>query len=111
MPLYYPSSEEIEAVIGSQGVFVMERAEMFEANWDPFDGSSEDLSSVDVVQSGKNIAKYMKAALGPMIGHQIGEEEALDEAFSKYAANLSGHLLEEKTKYVFLIILLKKKAS
>lgn len=96
-------------MIGSQGLFVMERAEIFEANWDPFDGS-EDLSSVDVVQSGKNIAKYMKAALGPMIANQIGEE-ALDEAFSEYAANLSGHLLEEKTKYVFLIILLKKKVG
>ncbi|XP_074561890.1 anthranilate O-methyltransferase 3-like [Curcuma longa] len=108
VPLYYPSLEEIEAVLGSQGLFGMERAEMIEANWDPFDESEGLSSSVDVAQSGKNIAKYMRAALGPMIAHHFGEE-VLDEVFSKYAANLSGHLLQEKTKYVFLIILLKKK--
>ncbi|KAG6478219.1 anthranilate O-methyltransferase 3-like [Zingiber officinale] len=106
VPLYYPSLEEIEAVISRQGLFGMERTEMLEVNWDPFD-DSEDFSSVDVAQSGKNIAKYMRAALGPMIAHQFGEE-VLDEVFSKYAANLSEHLLQEKTKYVLLIILLKK---
>lgn len=108
VPFYCPSMEEMEKMIDSQGLFAVEQAETFETNWDPADESEDDLDFDAIMQSGKNIAKYMLAGFGALLAHQFGEE-ALDEAFSRYAANVSRHLLEEKTKHLFLFVLLKKR--
>ncbi|KAG6466359.1 anthranilate O-methyltransferase 1-like [Zingiber officinale] len=110
MPFYCPSMEEMAKMIESQGLFVVERAETFEMNWDPADESSDDdqLDFDDAARSGKNIAKYVRAGFAGLLARQFGEE-VIDEAFSRYAANISKHLLREKTKHFILFILLKKR--
>lgn len=108
LPRYAPSMEEVKAVIHGDGLLDVEEAQVFEANWDAFDDSDDDSAAFDSDLSGKNVAKYVRAAVQPLISEQFGDA-ILDELFSRYAANVSRHLLQQKTKHSVFVISLKKK--
>ncbi|XP_064971669.1 anthranilate O-methyltransferase 3-like [Musa acuminata AAA Group] len=108
LPRYAPSMEEVKAVIHGDGLFDEEDTQVFEANWDAFDDSDDDSAAFDSDLSGKNVAKYVRAAVQPLISEQFGDA-ILDELFARYAANVSWHLLQQKTKHSVFVISLKKK--
>ncbi|CAL9062386.1 unnamed protein product [Musa banksii] len=108
LPYYAPSMEEVKAVIHREDLFDLEQARIFEANWDPFDDSDDDSAAFDSIASGKNVAGYVRAAFQPLIEEHFGDA-ILDELFSIYAANVSRHLLQQKSKHYLFVISLKKK--
>nr|XP_018684357.1 PREDICTED: anthranilate O-methyltransferase 2-like [Musa acuminata subsp. malaccensis] len=61
LPYYTPSMEEVKAVIHREDLFDLEQAQIFEANWDPFDDSA----AFDGIVSGKNVAGNVRAAFQP----------------------------------------------
>ncbi|XP_065050077.1 anthranilate O-methyltransferase 2-like [Musa acuminata AAA Group] len=108
LPYYAPSMEEVKAVIHREDLFDLEQEQIFEANWDPFDDSDDDSAAFDSIVSGKNVAGYVRAAFQPLIEEHFGDA-ILDELFSIYAANVSRHLLQQKSKHYLFVISLKKK--
>ncbi|CAL9150427.1 unnamed protein product, partial [Musa hybrid cultivar] len=108
LPYYAPSMEEVKAVIHREDLFDLEQARIFEANWNPFDDSDDDSAAFDSIASGKNVAGYVRAAFQPLIEEHFGDA-ILDELFSIYAANVSRHLLQQKSKHYLFVISLKKK--
>ncbi|CAD5189216.1 unnamed protein product [Musa acuminata subsp. malaccensis] len=109
LPIYGASMQEVKAVIHDEGLFYLEQAQIFESNWDPFDGTDDDDTVSDNVLNGKNVAKCIRAVFESLIAHQFGAA-ILDELFVRYAEKVARHLLKEKTKYTVLVIALKKKA-
>lgn len=108
LPFYGPSMQEVTSVIHDEGLFDLDQAQMLESNWDPFDDSEDDLV-FDNVANGKNVARYIRAVIEPLIAHQFGDA-ILDELFLRYADNVSKHCLKAKTKFTILVIGLKRKA-
>ncbi|RWW40014.1 hypothetical protein BHE74_00054603 [Ensete ventricosum] len=108
LPLYSPSMEEVKAVIHREDLFDLEQAQIFEANWDPFDGSDDDSAAFDSIVSGKNVAGNVRAVVQSLIAEHFGDA-ILDELFSIYEANVPRHLLQRKSKHYVFVISLKKK--
>ncbi|RRT76052.1 hypothetical protein BHE74_00002382 [Ensete ventricosum] len=108
LPFYGPSMQEVKSVIHDEGLFDLDQAQILESNWDPFDDSEDDLA-YDNVANGKNVARYIRAVIEPLIAHQFGDA-ILDELFLRYADNVSKHCLKVKTKFTILVIGLKRKA-
>ncbi|KAJ3696674.1 hypothetical protein LUZ61_000379 [Rhynchospora tenuis] len=95
IPLYAPSMEEAEALINAQSLYDIIHIKMTESNRDN-------------IQSGANLAMFMRSVLEPMIVGHFGAG-IVDELFSRFAMNAAEHLVKEKTKVHFLALCLKKK--
>ncbi|KAG6477412.1 hypothetical protein ZIOFF_066667 [Zingiber officinale] len=109
LPSYGASFEDVESVIRNEGLFDLDRAEILESSWDPFDDSKDDLYTIsNHTGSGKNVANYIRAVVEPLIVHQFGAV-ILDDLFERYADRVSKHLLKEKANYTILVFALKKK--
>jgi len=106
LPLYGPSVDEVKAVIKQSGLFDINRIELFEHNWDPYDESESDHVD-DPLQSGINVAKCLRAVMEPLFARHFGES-VLDALFDKYAHNVAEYLEREKTKYSIIVLSLKK---
>ncbi|KAG6477406.1 hypothetical protein ZIOFF_066661 [Zingiber officinale] len=110
LPTYEASFEEVESMIQNEGLFDLDRAEIFESSWDPFNYSKDDFYTISKhTKSGKNVANYIRAVVEPLIVHQFGAA-ILDDLFERYAHRVSKHLLKEKANHTILVFALKKKA-
>ncbi|XP_074568357.1 anthranilate O-methyltransferase 2-like [Curcuma longa] len=110
LPSYGASFEEVESIIHNEGLFDLDRAEIFESSWDPFDEFEDDLHAISkYTRSGKNVANYIRAVMEPLIEHQFGAA-ILDDLFERYAHGVSKHLLKEKANHTIFLFSLKKKA-
>lgn len=105
-PIYTPSIEEVRSLIENQGLFHLDLVHIFESNWDPYDDSGDDSVS-DNLASGENVAKYTRAVIEPSLENYFGAV-AMDDLFSRFAKNVARQLLEEKTKHVNFVIVLKQ---
>ncbi|KAG6480239.1 hypothetical protein ZIOFF_063719 [Zingiber officinale] len=110
LPTYGASFEEVKSMIQNEGLFDLDRAEIFESSWDPFDDSKDDFYTIsNYTRSGKNVANYIRAVVEPLIVHQFGVA-ILDDLFERYAHRVTKHLLKEKANHTILVFALKKKA-
>jgi hypothetical protein len=106
LPIYGPSVDEVKTVVKQSELFDINKIELFEHNWDPYDYSKSDHVD-DPLQSGMNVAKCLRAVMEPLFGSHFGES-VLDALFDKYAHNVAEHLEREKTKYSIIVLSLKK---
>ncbi|XP_047075767.1 anthranilate O-methyltransferase 3-like isoform X3 [Lolium rigidum] len=106
LPIYGPSVDEVKMVVKQSELFDINKIELFEHNWDPYDYSKSDHVD-DPLQSGMNVAKCLRAVMEPLFGRHFGES-VLDALFDKYAHNVAEHLEREKTKYSIIVLSLKK---
>ncbi|CAD6246177.1 unnamed protein product [Miscanthus lutarioriparius] len=107
LPFYAPSVDEVRDVIRQSQAFDVTHIQLFESNWDPHDHMEDDGDLVlDGVQSGVNVAKSIRAVIGPLIAHHFGEH-VLDDLFELYAKNVAVHLQKVKTKYPVIVVSLK----
>ena len=107
LPFYAPSVDEVRDVIRQSQAFDVTHIQLFESNWDPHDDTEDDGDLVlDGVQSGVNVAKSIRAVIGPLIAHHFGEH-VLDDLFELYAKNVAVHLQKVKTKYPVIVVSLK----
>ncbi len=107
IPLYAPSMEEFKEVIQKGGLFDIGQAQFFESSWDSFDDLCGEFE-LDILQSGANVAKSIRAVVEPIISSHFGEG-ILDELFLRYANNIARHLLKGKAKYIVLVFALKRR--
>jgi len=107
LPFYAPSVDEVRDVIRQSQAFDVTHIQLFESNWDPHDDMEDDGDLVlDGVQSGVNVAKSIRAVIGPLIAHHFGEH-VQDDLFELYAKNVAVHLQKVKTKYPVIVVSLK----
>uniref|UniRef100_A0ACD6ANZ8 Uncharacterized protein n=1 Tax=Avena sativa TaxID=4498 RepID=A0ACD6ANZ8_AVESA len=106
LPLYGPSVNEVKTVIKQSELFDINKIELFEHNWDPYDESKSDHVD-DPLESGINVAKCLRAVMEPLFARHFGES-VLDALFDKYAHNVAEYLEREKTKYSIIVLSLKK---
>ncbi|KAG6499771.1 hypothetical protein ZIOFF_039563 [Zingiber officinale] len=110
LPLYGPFLEDVKSVIHHEGLFNLDRVEIFESNWDPFDDSEDhsfNFALRNYTKSAKNVADCIRAVLEPLIVHQFGDA-ILDDLFTRYTHNVSKHLIKEKANHTILVFALKK---
>ncbi|KAF3338702.1 anthranilate O-methyltransferase 3-like protein [Carex littledalei] len=108
LPLFVPSSKEVEVIVKLQGLYDIIHFQTFESNLDPFDDDLDDNVVLDNVQSGANCAKVIRSVFEPMIANHFGSA-IVDDLFSRYATNVAKHLLKEKLMLPVLALSLKKK--
>lgn len=108
MPFYSPSTEEVRAVILSEGSFDLKTLQQFKLNWDPYDPYTSEDYVLDNKSSGENASRCVRSALEPMMASQFGEE-IVDTLFKRFAENVAKHLVNEKTRLVNFTMVLKKK--
>ena len=107
LPMYGPSIDEVKEAVKQTGLFDINEIKLFESNWDPYDDSESDFVC-DTIQSGINVAKYLRAVMEPLFASHFGEH-ILDELFERYASNVAKHLKREKTKYSVIVVSLRSK--
>ncbi|XP_074558408.1 anthranilate O-methyltransferase 1-like [Curcuma longa] len=109
LPIYGPSLEEVKSIIHHEGLFDLDRVEIFESSWDPFDDSEDDSFDLSYyTKSAKNVTDCIRAVVEPLIVHQFGDA-ILDDLFARYKQNVLKHLLKEKANHTILVIALKKR--
>ncbi|XP_074559253.1 anthranilate O-methyltransferase 1-like [Curcuma longa] len=109
LPIYGPSLEEVKSIIDHEGLFDLDRVEIFESSWDPFDDLEDDSFDLsNYTKSAKNVMDCIRAVVEPLIVHQFGDV-ILDDLFARYKQNVLKHLLKEKANHTILVIVLKKR--
>jgi len=106
LPFYAPSVDEVMEIIKENALFKIEAIRLSEPNWDWEDDSDGDTVH-DCRRSGGNIAKAMRAVIGPLIINHFGSA-ILDELFLTYASIVTKHLQKGKAKNAVIMVSLQK---
>lgn len=88
VPLYGPTTEEVKQVIEEEGSFTLQTLKPFKVAWDANLPEDVDDSVVDSNMRGEFIAKFVRAALEPLLEAQFGKG-IMDELFSRYAVKMA----------------------
>ncbi|KAI3968509.1 hypothetical protein MKX01_007819, partial [Papaver californicum] len=81
-PIYFPSLEEMKAIIQNEGSFWVNQLETFHVNWDGSD-SSEGGSMTDTLRSSHLIANSIRSISESLLTSHFGEE-IIDEVFVRF---------------------------
>ncbi|XP_028555187.1 anthranilate O-methyltransferase 1-like isoform X2 [Dendrobium catenatum] len=98
LPFYAPLMEEVKSTINMEGSFHLDQLQTFESNEDPFDESNDNFV-VDKSLSAKNIAKYTRAILEPLLVSHFGND-IMEDLFSLYAKNIEKLMSAGKPKAI-----------
>ncbi|KAI3838270.1 hypothetical protein MKX03_025674 [Papaver bracteatum] len=105
-PLYFPSLEEVKAIIQNEGSFWVNQLETFHVNWDGSD-SSEGGSMTDTLGSSHLIANNIRAVSESLLTSHFGEE-IINELFDRFREKIEEYAVKEKTEYTNLVISVTK---
>ncbi|CAN1308469.1 S-adenosyl-L-methionine:benzoic acid/salicylic acid carboxyl methyltransferase 1 [Linum perenne] len=78
IPFYRPSPKEIEAEVEKQRSFAIDRIEVTEVSWNPYEGE------INKEDGGYTVARHMRAVAEPLLATQFcSNEEIIDEVFQR----------------------------
>ncbi|CAI0443373.1 unnamed protein product [Linum tenue] len=107
LPMYMPSAMEVEVEVQKQGSFAIEHLELWDMNWDAYEGEVMSLPAGD---GGYQLSKCMEAVFGPVIAHHFdSSREIIDEVFRRYGLLLSDWMAKESPTLVSLTVSLTKR--
>uniref|UniRef100_A0A0E0PVN6 Uncharacterized protein n=1 Tax=Oryza rufipogon TaxID=4529 RepID=A0A0E0PVN6_ORYRU len=106
LPIYGPSDDEVMEIVMESHMFDLVHMKLFEANWDPYDDSVDDVVH-DIASSSQNITTGIRSVLESLIASHFGES-ILDVLFQEFRPLVAQHLEREKTKYAVIVMSLKK---
>nr|XP_043637355.1 benzoate carboxyl methyltransferase-like [Erigeron canadensis] len=112
MPFYYPCEGEVRKLIKNQGSFSLDKLNVFQVNWDPYDTdytSIKDSSESSYIH-GKNAARIIRAVAEPFLKSHFGSS-MIKELFEKYEEHLAKHLVNKKTRHFTIAISMTKKVN
>ncbi|XP_062101225.1 probable jasmonic acid carboxyl methyltransferase 2 [Humulus lupulus] len=109
-PYFAPCPEELKSVVEKEGSFVLESVESFAVDWD---GGAVDYQQYTTVAElsrarGQRVAKNIRAVVESMLGSHFGTH-ILDDLFRRYQDIVADYLSNASTKYINLVISLRKK--
>lgn len=108
LPLYTPCVDEVKDIVHFEGSFTIDQLQTHEVNWD---WSSDEVEAVpDKNNSGKTVAKTVRAVVEPMLANHFGTGNSfMDKLFERYALHVADHLSREGTKGFYISVSLKRK--
>ncbi|GFP88555.1 benzoate carboxyl methyltransferase [Phtheirospermum japonicum] len=106
MPMYTPCLQEIEAIIGDEGSFNLDKVEVVRVAWDAH--KEYDDKVFDKNMSGKLVADGVRAFMEPMLTSHFCSSIA-DRVFDSYAERMAEHLSKERSSYFSPVISLTRK--
>ncbi|KAK4253831.1 hypothetical protein QN277_010455 [Acacia crassicarpa] len=102
IPVYYPSSSELQLEIEKEGSFTLNRLEVFEVSWNAACGEEHNDNS-----EGYKVAQLIRAAAEPLLVNHFGEA-IIDDVFHRYQHILADRMSKEKTVLLNLVVSLTK---
>lgn len=110
IPVYNPCEDEVTNIIQYEGSFSLEKMNVFEVNWDPYDTdytNERDAEETSHIH-GENTAKVIRAVFEPLLTSHFGNS-IVDILFKKYRKHVAKHLSNKKSRYFNVTISLTKK--
>ncbi|XP_043696421.1 probable jasmonic acid carboxyl methyltransferase 2 [Telopea speciosissima] len=107
LPIYMPSSKEIEGIVCVEGSFYIDQLEIFDVNWGASDDDDNKEFVFDRFISGQRVAKCIRAVSESLLASHFGDA-IIDTLFSRFMEYVSEHLLKEG-KFVNFVISLRGK--
>ncbi|KAI9111263.1 hypothetical protein K1719_017675 [Acacia pycnantha] len=104
IPMYYPSSSELQLEIEKEGSFTLNRLEVFEVSWKAACGEEHNDNS-----DGYKVAQFVRAVAEPLLVSHFGEA-IIDDVFHRYQHILVDRMSKEKTVFLNLAVSLTKTA-
>ncbi|KAF3945121.1 hypothetical protein CMV_028462 [Castanea mollissima] len=106
IPKYTPSPSELNFEVLKGGDFSIERLEVFEVNWNIYDGEFNPSNGFS--NDGYGVAKYVRAVVEPLLVTHFGDA-IIDELFHRYGKIIDDRISKEKTQFTNLTISVTKK--
>ncbi|KAI9111328.1 hypothetical protein K1719_017740 [Acacia pycnantha] len=103
IPLYYPSSFELQLEIEKECSFTLNRLEVFEVSWKAACGEEHNDNS-----DGYKVSQMIRAVAEPLLLSHFGEA-IIDDVFHRYQHILADRMSKEKTVFLNLAVSLTKK--
>ncbi|KAL8103412.1 benzoate carboxyl methyltransferase-like isoform X2 [Apium graveolens] len=107
LPVYYPCTNELKAVIESESSFTLDRIETFEVDWDM---RTEDEIIKSGESSGKFIAKIYRAVSEPLLAGYFGNT-CLHKIYERYEMHTTEQLSKERITSFNIVVSLSKKGN
>ncbi|XP_022133132.1 salicylate carboxymethyltransferase-like [Momordica charantia] len=109
VPIYMPSSLEVEAEVLNEGSFIIEHLQVVRVNWNIYNNElNSDIPSNEIIDSGYNYAKCIRSVAEPLLVRHFGED-IIDELFSRYREIINDHMSKENIENISFTISLTKK--
>lgn len=108
LPLYYPSVDELKAIVQHEGSFRIDRLGTSQVNWDMHD--DEAISVYDKGSCGKIAAMALRSVVEPMLAAHFGDA-FMDKLFERYALHADDYLSREKTKNFNIVVSLTRSSE
>ncbi|KAI9111265.1 hypothetical protein K1719_017677 [Acacia pycnantha] len=102
VPVYYPSSSELQLEIEKEGSFTLNHLEVFEVSWKAACGEEHNDNS-----NGYKVAQMIRAATEPLLVCHFGEA-IIDDVFHRYQHIVADRMSKEKTVFLNLVVSLTK---
>ncbi|XP_068325272.1 probable caffeine synthase MTL2 [Pyrus communis] len=106
MPLYFPTTKEVEDVIEAEGFFTLQSLEVFKNDWDSYIKHAD--SGLDKKARAAVLATEIRAVGEPILATQFGEV-AMDDLFRRFEEDVLDHMEMENCQFIDLVISLTKK--
>ncbi|XP_062085167.1 probable jasmonic acid carboxyl methyltransferase 2 [Humulus lupulus] len=111
-PYYAPCPDELRNVIEKEGSFILDDVEAFPMEWD---GGAVDHQQYTTVAElsrarGQRVTKTIRAVVESMLEAHFGTH-IMDDLFKRYQDIVADYLSNASTKYINLVISLRKKET
>ncbi|KAI9111284.1 hypothetical protein K1719_017696 [Acacia pycnantha] len=102
VPIYYPSSSELQLEIEKEGSFILNSLEVFEVSWKAACGEEHNDNS-----DGYKAAQLIRAVAEPLIVGHFGQA-IIDDVFHRYQHILADRMSKDNAVFVNLAVSLTK---
>ncbi|XP_051124592.1 benzoate carboxyl methyltransferase-like [Andrographis paniculata] len=112
LPIYTPTTQEVEELILIEGSFNLEKLEGFQVYWDEHvrDGCGNRYDKVDTYTLGEQVSIFIRAYTEPVVANHFGDA-IVDELYKRYGMKLAEYLSKEDPVYFIMMLCLSRKAK
>ncbi|XP_057762750.1 S-adenosyl-L-methionine:benzoic acid/salicylic acid carboxyl methyltransferase 3-like [Arachis stenosperma] len=103
IPQYTPSPSEVKSEVMKEGSFSIDRLEVSEVHWNPFNDDGSD-------DGGYHVANLMRSVAEPLLTTHFGEA-IIEDAFCRYRRILTRIMSKETTMFINVTVSMTRTAS
>ncbi|XP_052118428.1 salicylate carboxymethyltransferase-like [Arachis duranensis] len=103
IPQYTPSPSEVKSEVMKEGSFSIDRLDVSEVHWNPFNDDGSD-------DGGYHVANLMRSVAEPLLTTHFGEA-IIEDAFCRYRRILTRIMSKETTMFINVTVSMTRTAS